>query len=387
MRIADVAELYSRQGGGVKTYVEAKLAAGKALGVDVTIVAPGPEDAEEPREGGRILWVKSPPIPMDPRYFLFASKRRLHAALDRAAPDLVEGSSVWGGAWMAASYPSARARALVFHQDPVAALLHPTTDHLVSRRTLDRLAFPAWKYLQTLAQRYDRTVVAGAWLAERLSSFGVPRVEAVPFGIDLSLFRAARAQPELRAEWLAKLGLEPSARLLVAVSRHHPEKRLPVLIEAVRALGPGVGLVIFGDGPDRRRVERAAAKCDRVCLAGYTSHRAELAAVVASADAFVHGSAAETFGMVIAEALAAGTPVITPDSGGAAELATPEVGETYPTGDVAGCADAIRRLLDRELDALSAAAQAASEHVRSLDTHFEDLFARYEALARHAASP
>lgn len=388
MRIADVAEFYAEQGGGVRTYLEAKLRAGAAMGVDVSIVAPGPRQGEEPRCGGRIIWVRGRPVPGDPRYFLLTRASSVHRALDRVRPDVVEGSSPYGGAWFAASWPQALVRSLVFHQDPVAALAHPLFDRVFSRDRIDRAAWPVWRYLSRLSARYDATVVAGRWLERRLARFGVPRVTAVPFGIEPEPFWAARRDDALRVRWLDRLGLPESGHLLVAVSRHHPEKRLPVLIEAVRRVDEPVGLVIFGDGPSRGRIERLARLGSRVILAGYTRDRAALAQVLASADAFLHGSGAETFGLVVSEATAAGLPVVVPSSGGAAELVASPQGEarsgarfeTYAVGDVEGCAAAIRRLVHRDPGMLRAAAAAAAVSVRTLDEHFKELFGFYAGL-------
>src|SRR5690606_33005581 len=68
MKILDVNEFYAEQGGGVRTYVHRKLEAAAALGVEVVVVAPGTSDREERRIGGKIVWVKSPKLPPDPRY-------------------------------------------------------------------------------------------------------------------------------------------------------------------------------------------------------------------------------------------------------------------------------------------------------------------------------
>lgn len=377
MRIADVAEFYAEAGGGVKTYVDAKLQIGAALGHQVSVIAPGREDRVEERNGGRVFWVRSPPVPGDPRYGLFVRREGVHRALNTIEPDVVEGSSPYGGGWFAASYP-APVRSFIFHQDPVAALAHPFLDAWISRPRLDGLARPLWSYLSRLGGRFDTTVVAGRWLAARLEAFGLPRVTAVPFGIDPAPFLEARSAPELRAEWRARLGLPEGGALLVAVSRHHPEKRLATVIAAVRSL-TDVGLVVFGDGPARKSVERAVGGCPRIHLAGYVRDRPSLARALASADGLVHGSAAETFGLVLSEALAAGCPLIAPSEGGAGELVRPEFGETYAAGDAEACADAIRRLLARR-GAAKAGAEAIRTQQRTLEAHFHDLFAHYAAL-------
>ena len=142
MRVVDVAEFYAEQGGGVKTYLDHKLRAGTAAGHEVIIVAPGPEDRQEERLGGRIVWLKSPNVPGDPRYHLFVNRRATFEALDRLQPDVVEGSSVYGGGWFAATWPGKAVRSLVFHQDPVAALGHPLLDRFVSAAQIDWFAGP-----------------------------------------------------------------------------------------------------------------------------------------------------------------------------------------------------------------------------------------------------
>lgn len=381
MRIADVAEFYAEAGGGVKTYIDAKLEAGAQRGLEVVVVAPGPEDKDERRGQGRVVWVKSRPVPGDARYFLFTSKKRLHAALDHVQPEVVEGSSPYGGGWFAPAWPGATLRSLVFHQDPVAALAHPIFDRYVSRARIDTLALPVWSYLARLAAKYDTTVVASPWLAERLRQFSLPRVTSVPFGIDPEPFWAAKADPLVREKWLNEAGVDgASGRLLVAVSRHHPEKRLTTLIQATRLLPEQYALVVFGDGPARAQVERAAEECSRVCLAGHTRDREGLATALASADAFVHGSAAETYGLVVSEAVAAGLPLVVPNVGGASDLADQSYAETYDPGDPKACKDAIERLFARDQDDLKQAVARARPKARPLNQHFDELFAHYERL-------
>ena len=382
MKVLDVAEFYAEKGGGVKTYLDQKLRAGAAAGHDIVIVAPGPRDAQEERHGGRVIWMKSPTVPGDPRYHLFVNRSAVHAIVDRERPDVVEGSSVYGGGWFVANWPGKAVRSLVFHQDPVAALGHPLLDRFVSARRIDWAAAPFWAYLRRLCGRFDTTVVAGEWLQARLTKFGLPRVHAVPFGIDPGPFRAAERDEGFRQALLARAGVPNEAPLLVAVSRHHPEKRLFTLMRAVRkvAAAQPIGLAIFGDGPLRKQVEAEAAKGPGVVVAGYTRDRAELATALASADVFLHGSAAETYGLVVAEAMCAGTPLVVPNVGGAADLAKPQFAEVYPPGDVAKCAAAIRRLLSREPRRLRVACLEASRSVRTLDDHFEALFAHYDVL-------
>ncbi len=384
MKIIDVCEFYSEQGGGVRTYVHRKLEEGRRAGHEVLIVAPGAQDREETRLGGRIRWVASPPLPLDPRYHILSRQKAVHAVLDAESPDLIEASSPWLGGRFVAGYQKPIPRTLVFHQDASAVYPQTLLDGVFSPPWIERMISPYWRYLQRLSSAFDRTIVAGDWLRDRIETYGVQRAHTVRFGIEKSLFYPERRSSTLRRSLLAKCGLGDDARLLVAVGRHHPEKRLGTLIEATwlaRQRGQNLGLVIFGDGPQRARIERQARRAGHVHVAGFARDRDALADAVASADVFVHGSSAETYGLVVAEAIACGVPVVVPYAGGAADLTRDSYGETYRPGDATGCALAISRILARDPGLLRDGALHGREQVvRDVREHFTELFATYEQI-------
>jgi alpha-1,6-mannosyltransferase len=381
MKIVDVSEFYAERGGGVRVYTLEKLRAGTQAGHEIVVIAPGPKDDEQICNGGRIVWVKSNPDPLDPRYYLLRREQAVHKILDRERPDVVEGSSTWAGGWHAARWPGPALKALIFHEDPVAVWGHTFLGSLLGADRVDRLCFPYWRYLCRLSRYFDVTTVSGAWLGHRLSRFGVQQATTVPFGIEKAYFSLSRRDPEVRKELLARCGLPETASLLVCVSRHHPEKRLATLIDAVKRVNQtqSVGLVLFGDGPLRRWTEYCARNTPEIHLAGFTYDRGFLSAAIASSDALIHGSSAETYGLAVAEAICSGTPIVVPNQGGAFDLAHPTYAESYPPGDSKACAVAIRRLLGRDRTRLQAACADASAHqIRSMDEHFEALFRLYE---------
>lgn len=389
MKIADVAEFYAEEGGGVRTYIHQKLAAGARAGHEVVVLAPGPEDGEEERLGGRILWIKGPPLPPDPRYYVLWNEKAVHRLLDRERPDVVEGSSPWSGGWFAARWKGRALRTFVFHQDPVAVYPQTFLGGTLGTERVDRIFGWYWAYLRRLSSRFDATVVSGTWLAEKLGRFGIRRPIAVPFGIEKAAFSPDRRHPAVRTRLLASCGLPPDAPLLVTVSRLHPEKRIGTLLEAHRQVHEKrpLGLVIYGDGPLRRLLRRRVSRSSGVHLAGYTRDRDELAGALASADALLHGSAAETYGLVVAEAICSGLPVVVPSEGGAADLAGPDHSETYPAGDARACAAAIERLLDRPRAALvEGCRRFAAARIGTMDDHFALLFETYARLRRETAS-
>src|SRR5690606_25904742 len=234
MRIVDVNEFYAEQGGGVRTYVGAKRRAAAEHGRCLTVLAPGPENKREARFGGEVIWWKSPPLPLDPRYFVLYREQPVHEWLTRLDPDVIEGSSAWTSGWFAWRYAGRAKKALIYHQDPIAVYPHTFFDRFASVEAIDRVCTPYWAYTRALARRFDTTVVAGEWLAKRLASHGIANAVSVPFGIDRILFAPEHRQDGVREQLLQQCGLPSSAALLVCISRHHPEKRLATVIEAVR---------------------------------------------------------------------------------------------------------------------------------------------------------
>ena len=376
MKIVDVCGFYSETGGGVRSYVHQKFDAARAAGHALTVIAPGADTRVEETRGGKIAWVKSPLMPFDANYRRFVGSREVFAVLDAERPDVVEGSSPWNSGWLAAHWPGRAARALIFHQDFVAGYPYTALSGVTPLDRIDRLFAPYWSHIRRLSRRYDVTVTGGEWLARRLERFGVANARAVPFGIESGRFSPLKRDEGLRRELLALSGASPAGKLLIAVGRFHPEKRQPMLIEAfakARETRPDLGLVLIGDGLARKTVERAARKAGHVHLLGAVADRDHLATLYASADLLIHGSGAETYGLVVAEAIASGLPVVVPNVGGAADLAAAGGGLIYPLGDAKACAAAI-------LAALSSRAPLSSAEPSYSEDHFGKLFTLYETL-------
>lgn len=385
MKIVDVAEFYTDTGGGVKTYINQKLQAAQRLGHEMVVIAPGTESGEEERYGGRVRWVKGPKLILDPNYVVLWRKNEVHRLLDIEQPDVVEGSSVWTGGHFVGTWDGDAVKSLVFHQDPVAVYPQTFLNSFFSLKRLDKLFGFAWNYIGKVSRMYDTTVVSGDWLNERLQRFGVHNPTTVRFGIDKSFFSPQRRDPELRKKLLKGLGLDEDAVLCISVSRFHPEKRVGTIIDGFRKASQKkpMGLIIFGGGPFEKWVSYKSNRVDNVKLMGFTSDRDELANIMASSDYFLHGSAAETFGIVVAEAICSGLPVVVPDRGGAMDFGNPEYSEVYKTGDSDQMADAIVRIVNRDRDSLSKACGVASRnYVRSVDEHFDELFSYYSSLLK-----
>jgi alpha-1,6-mannosyltransferase len=377
MKIVDVCAFYSPRGGGVKTYVGQKLAIAERMGQDITILAPADEDAViEFGPCARLQTIASPRFPLDRKYWYFGDERALHAALDKLAPDFVEASSPWRSPLMVANWRSEIPKALVMHADPLSAYAYRWLEPLVSRETIDRRFERYWDHLRQLGRLYDVVVCASEDLASRMKAGGVGNVVTVPMGVEPQRFSHRKRDGNLRASLLAECGLGPDATLLVAAGRLAPEKRLPMLVEAVTIAGRHrqIGLAIFGEGRGDINILRAGGGNPHVRLFRPEHDRDRFASVLASADAFLHGCEAETFCMTAAEASASGIPVIVPDRGGASDFAKGDMGLPYRAADRGDVVRAILSLPD------SFAAPPEGYVARGMGDHFAALFAIYRNL-------
>lgn len=383
MRIVDVCAFYAPCGGGVRTYVNAKLRVAARFGHEVIVIAPGEEYSIVQRGPGAIMvTLPAPKLPVDRRYRYFNDERALHAELDSWRPDHVEASSPWSSATMVGRWQGSATRTLVMHSDPLAAYAYRWLGGIASTDTIDRWFGWFWRHLRGLGCMYDVIVSSNSQLTERLKSRGIANSETLPMGVEPGVFTPTLRSTEVREAALATLGLDRSGILLLGIGRFSAEKRWDMVMRAVSesARRRPVGLLLAGDGRSRGKLELLAERLPSVAILPQLSDRRELARLLASADALVHGCEAETFCMAAAEARASGIPLIVPDRGAAADQLVRGAGAVYRSAREGSLQRGIERFIDRGPE-LQRAAAIRSSHVRTIDEHFAELFTRYEEIA------
>jgi glycosyltransferase involved in cell wall biosynthesis len=150
------------------------------------------------------------------------------------------------------------------------------------------------------------TVAVSPTVADRLREWGVRDVVVIPNGIDATAFAF---DPGRRAALRAEIGVPPREPVYGCAGRLVPGKRVDVLIRAFAGLSGG-RLLIVGDGPERRALERLAWRLGvgpRVVFRGETG---DVAGALAAMDVYATPSRQETFGLGVVEAMAAGLPVV-----------------------------------------------------------------------------
>ncbi len=220
-------------------------------------------------------------------------------------------------------------------------------------------------------------------IATLLAERGVTApVTVVPTGIDLDFFSSGD-----RRRVLEEFGVDPSALVLGHVGRLAGEKNLDFLGAAVGAyLGnhPEAVFLVVGAGDHAEAFEqlvRERARPEQLLMAGKRTGR-DLADAYAAMDVFVFSSQSETQGMVLAEAMAAGAPVVALDGPGVRDVVARDNGRLLPAD--ATVDDFARALEDvtadpQRLRRLHRGAQESADQF-SLENCTDRLAALYEQL-------
>jgi glycosyltransferase involved in cell wall biosynthesis len=226
------------------------------------------------------------------------------------------------------------------------ALLHGHRSY--AKRVLKALIYPR------LLQRFDRFCVVGRRFREYLLHYRVPEDAMFfsPHHVDNAWFAArARLDPGEREAIRRRLGAGREA-LVLFVGKLLPVKRPFDLLEAIARLsrdGPPVRLAIAGSGPLQDEMEGLARRSSLpVAFLGF-QNQSLLPKLYSSADALVLPSQTETWGLVVNEAMACGTPAVVSSGVGCAPDLIEEgvTGTAYPCGDVAALAQAIARTVQQ----------------------------------------
>lgn len=150
-----------------------------------------------------------------------------------------------------------------------------------------------YKFARWVHSGAQRTLCTTRSMVNELESHGFENLVEWTRGVDVDMFNPTyRTKPDY-----------VSQRTVLYVGRVSVEKNLEAFLELPKSSWSH--MVVVGDGPDRKRLERQYPHAEFV---GY-KHGEELAKYYAEADVFVFPSKTDTFGLVMLEATACGTPV------------------------------------------------------------------------------
>lgn len=313
--------------------------------------------------------VRGLPLPGYPDLRLgLPARRSLLAAWRKERPDVVHVVTEGPLGWSAVS----AARRLGI---PTTSGFHTNFDHYSVHYGAGYLRPAISAYLRSFHRRTQATLVPTTALAAELAGEGIPGVRVVGRGVDTRLFSPQHRCSELRRHWFG----EADGLACLYVGRLAPEKNL-VQVEqafaAIQAQQPTARMIWVGDGPARKQLE--ASHTDH-CFAGARTGE-DLARHYASADLFLFPSLTETYGNVVAEAMASGVAPVAYRSAAAAELIRDgENGRTVIPGDRAAF---IQAALDLSLHHGQRFVMADNARHTALSRDWESVISGFEGALR-----
>ena len=369
LAIAFVTETFPPEVNGVAMTVGRLVAGLRAGGHQVSVIRPRQGAADYGNE--HELIVGGLPLPGYPGLRLgLPAGRRLARQWRHQRPDLVHVVTEGPLGWSAVNV----ARRLGI---PVTSAFHTNFDRYSVHYGVGWLRPAVAAYLRTLHRRTRATMVPTAALAADLAGEGIAGVRVVGRGVDTQLFNPVRRSEAIRANW----GVKADGPACLYVGRLAAEKNLALVrksFAAIQAEHPAARMIWVGDGPSAAQLAREHADHH---FAGVRLGE-DLAAHYASADLFLFPSLTETYGNVVAEAMASGLPVVAYRSAAAAELvAHQENSAVASPGDESAYLEAALWML-ADAKRLSRLADAARQTM--LPHSWSGVVARFESVAREA---
>lgn len=251
---------------------------------------------------------------------------------------------------------------------------------------------PMVRFVKRLVTDYanlcDQVIAPSESIAKLLRERGVTTpVTAIPTGIDVDAFTGAEGRAARRDH-----GIPNSATVVGHVGRLAPEKNLDFLSRAMARYlqaDPGAHALIVGEGPSAETIRDnfcAASVADRLHMPGTLKGQA-LAEAYHAMDLFAFASHTETQGMVLAEAMSAGVPVVALDAPGAREVVQDRSNGRLLTREAeAPFAQALRELAQLSPNKYQRCVKRARETATqfSLERCVARLVELYETLIRQA---
>jgi alpha-1,6-mannosyltransferase len=365
MHLVDITMFYAAEGGGVSTYLNAKAHwLARRSRVQHTIMSPNVETCGDTVPA--LVRIPAAGLPGFHGYRMPLSVGAPARLLAAARPDVVEAGDAGHCAWAALRMRK--------HFDiPAVAFYHSDLPRLVQPRLGRWIARGTCRYLANLYRQFDLVLAPSLAMVGQLDAIGVEGAIHQPLGIDSSVFRPQRRDPRLREH----LGLDPDVHLIVYAGRFTPEKKIDVLLDAVRKLGDDYHLIVVGGGTSS---SDAPPSQPNVTHIPFERDQRRLARLLASCDVLVHPGDCETFGLIVLEAMACGLPVVATNGGGVAELVDADTGILAEPNSVDSLAGAIEAIFERDLARMGQAARRKAVERYDWNEILPQVLGRYDAL-------
>lgn len=305
MKIGLVCPYDIYKGGGVQECVRAMQSELSRRGHAVKIITPLPRRALSRKSKniifiGRSRDIKSP-LHTTSQISVSLNNDMVEEVLNREKFDILHFHEPW--------VPMVSRQILARSTAKNVATFHAKLPETVMSRTIERVITP---YTKSVIKHLDALTAVSQAAATYVSSLTDSPITIIPNGIDLTKYNTEARSPNP----------EPS---IVFIGRLEKRKGVKYLLEAFALLSqnhPNAKLTIAGEGPDRIKLEILAESLNLkdIHFVGYVSDEQKKQLL---SDAGVFCSPAlygESFGIVLLEALASGTPIVAGDNPGYASV-------------------------------------------------------------------
>ena len=358
MNILMISDVYFPRINGVSTSIQTFKSEFEGLGHHVSLIAP---TYEEDKEVNNIFRIPSRRIPYDPEDRMMSYKAivRLIPNLKELNFDLIHIHTPF-----VAHYAGVK-----LSKDlniPCIATYHTLFEeylyHYIPVVPKQIMRYFARRFSSRQNDQVQGVIAPSSIIVNLLKEYGVQNnITIIPTGIDSKRFATGDA-----AMFKSNHNIPNDKKILLNVSRVAFEKNMGVLIEMLQQVKqeiPDVFLIIAGEGPAKKSYMDQASKLglnENVAFVGYLDRDTELVDCYHSAEIFVFSSKTETQGLVLLEAMASGTPVIS-----VAEMGTKDVlknckAAKITTGEVNDFSNKVISLLQNknELESLKSEAKS-----------------------------
>lgn len=356
MRVLFVSDVYFPRVNGVSTSIRTFREDLESLGIETTLVVPG-YGGPAPATDVRVIRIPSAGVPGDPedRRMKWGPLKRALRSLSPQDFDVVHIHTPfiahYAGVWFAKR--TATPCIATYHTFFEEYLHHYVP---VLPRSIGR--FIAKRFTGSQCRDVGALIAPSEPMRDVLEAYGVNTpVHVLPTGLPADRFRAGDG-----AKFRRELGLSDERPVLTYVGRVAHEKNIEFLVKVfarVRTKIADAFFVIAGEGPARESLRQLVSRmglADSVRFVGYLDRNTSLLDCYAAGNVFVFASRTETQGLVLLEAMAQGTPVVSTAELGTKFVLKPGAGALIVPERVEEFAEAVSRVLeDKALQAALAA--------------------------------
>jgi len=192
-----------------------------------------------------------------------------------------------------------------------------------------------------------RVIAISEFVKEQLVKAGLPQQKIIVryLGVDTERFTP---DPSSKQEWIRKFAIPPGQLVASTVSFLRPFKNPDILVEACKELknrNVPVRLFVAGDGEMLSGLKELSRRLEVDDYIHWLGNVADPKSLLQASDLFLLASTGEAFGLVLAEAMACGVPVVGTLSGSLPEVVEDgKTGLLVPPRDAKSLANAIERV-------------------------------------------